>query len=136
MHSALRYYGMIPETVHETISITSGIAHRYVNPVGSFRYIHAPQSYYPIGITIEQDENSPFLIATPEKALCDTLVFLPNLNLRYRKELTEYLENDLRLDMDSLLQLDTALIRECATHSRKKQTLINLINLISHEQHI
>ncbi len=136
MHSALRYYGMIPETVHETISVTSGIAHRYVNPIGTFRYIHAAPSYYPIGITLEQDENSTFLIASPEKALCDTLVFLPNLNLRYRKELIEYLENDLRLDMVSLSHLDTSIIRDCTTVARKKQILNHLINIISHEQHI
>ena len=70
-------------------------------------------------------------MATPEKALCDTLCYTPNLNIRYKKELSVLLEEDWRFDMDALRQMDTDIIRQCAENGKKRTTILQLIKLIS-----
>jgi predicted transcriptional regulator of viral defense system len=130
MESALRYYGLIPEAVYETISVTTGIARSYRNAVGAFRYIRSPLPYYAVGVTMEREAGIVFQIATPEKALCDQIVFSPRLNLRYREETLRYLEEDLRLDMDEFYKMNVDLLRQCAAVSRKKTMINQLIKLI------
>ena len=134
--SALRWYGLIPESVYETISVTSGNARTYSNRTGTYRYIHAASSYYSVGVTIRQEANASFMIATPEKALCDKIVFTPYLNLRYRKETLRFLEEDLRLDMEQFYKMDIELLRQCAEVSRKKSMINQLIKLIENERSI
>jgi predicted transcriptional regulator of viral defense system len=130
METALRFYGLIPEAVYQTISVTLGVARSYMTPLGSFRYIHATMPYYATGITMATEAGISFLIATPEKALCDLIVFTPRLNLRYREEVLRYLEEDIRLDMDDFARMDISLLRACAASSRKKPMINQLIKLL------
>lgn len=134
MQSALRYYGLIPERVYETISVTSKISKVFENTLGRFRYIHCSDVSYPIGITSQLEEGVRFLIATPEKALCDLIALTPNLNIRYRKGLIEFLEEDIRMEMDDLLKFDTGLLKEICKNSKKKNTIQNLIKIIEDER--
>lgn len=134
--SALRWYGLIPESVYETISVTSGNARTYSNKTGTYRYVHATPAYCAVGVTMQQEANASFMIATPEKALCDKIVFTPYLNLRYREETLRFLEEDLRLDMERFYGLDTELLRQCAGVSRKKTTINQLIKLIENERSV
>ena len=134
--SALRWYGLIPESVYETISVTSGNARTYSNKTGSYRYIHASPTYCAVGVTMRQEANASFMIATPEKALCDKIIFTPYLNLRYREETLRFLEEDLRLDMEQFYKMDTELLRQCAEVSRKKIMINQLIKLIDNERSI
>jgi len=72
---ALSYYNLIPERV-ETVtcaSFSKNKSRRFDTPVGSFLYKNIPRAAYPYGITRIEEGNNPFLIATKEKALCDTL---------------------------------------------------------------
>ncbi len=69
-------------------------------------------------------------MATREKALCDTILldnFVPNQSI---KALAVYLEEDMRLDMDILDDLDVSIIEQCAKAGRKAQIFKNLIKLI------
>ncbi len=69
-------------------------------------------------------------MATREKALCDTILldnFVPNQSI---KALAVYLEEDMRLDMDILDDLDVSIIEQCAQAGRKAQIFKNLIKLI------
>lgn len=62
-----------------------------------------------------------FLVASREKALCDTILqdnFVPHQSV---KALAAYLEEDMRLDMDELPQLDAGIIRQCAEAGRKAE---------------
>jgi hypothetical protein len=48
----------------------------YDLPIGRFFYTHSPLDFYPAGIDrIENADKTLFLMASPEKALCDKLVF-------------------------------------------------------------
>lgn len=136
MESALRYYGLIPEAVYEIISITTGIARKYINDIGSFRYVHSDASYYSVGVTMRQESGISFQIASPEKALCDKIVFTHCLNLRYRDEILQFLEYDMRLDMDEFFKMDVDLLRQCASVSRKKTMINMLIKIIEDERNI
>lgn len=134
MHTALRYYGLIPENVIETISMTVGVAKTYINDVGTFRYIHCSDDYYPIGIRSVVEEEVAFMIATPEKALCDLIAFTSNLNLRYKGEIRRYLEDDLRIDLDEIKDFDIEILQKCAEKGKKKNMLNQIIRLIEHER--
>jgi hypothetical protein len=76
------------------------------------------------------------MIASPEKALCDLMVYTPNLNLRFRTEIRDYLEADIRLDMEALTEMDVALLQRCAAVSRKQTMLAQLIQFITNERNI
>lgn len=136
MQSALRYYGMIPEAVYSVQSITTGVARSYENSIGQFNYIHATADYYGIGVTIQEEAGAKFMIATPEKALCDIMVYTPRLNLRFQTSIREYLEEDIRFDMDELRNFDLSIIEACCKVSRKKTMLNQLIKYIAHERNI
>ncbi len=136
MQTALRFYGLIPETVYSVQSMTTGIARHYENPIGIFNYIHVPTDYYTIGVTMKESTGAIFMIASPEKALCDLMVFTPNLNLRFQSSMRDYLEEDIRFDMDGLLNFDLDIIKDCAKVSRKKTMLNQLIKFIENERNI
>lgn len=79
MYSALSHYGMIPEFVAQTTSVTTLKTATFNNVMGSFKYHHVKPnlffSYHNIASTTLRD----ILIATPEKALIDLLYLSPDL---------------------------------------------------------
>jgi hypothetical protein len=130
MQSALRHYGLIPEAVYATTSVTLGAAKVFENRLGTFSYVHADADYYPIGITVGEEAGVNYLVATPEKALCDLVAFTPRLNLRYLSEVRRFLQEDLRLDMELFHQMNVDAFRRCAALSRKKPMLRQIIKLM------
>ncbi|MDR2841405.1 MAG: hypothetical protein LBV75_09170, partial [Paludibacter sp.] len=74
LESALAYYGLIPERVFTMRSVCTKLHKQYDTPLGHFEYVKVPAQYYPIGVRQEIIGNSyAFLIASPEKALCDKI---------------------------------------------------------------
>lgn len=136
METALRFYGLIPEAVYETESVTVKRPKIFTNPLGKFSYFRVPERYYPIGITQKSDGNETFLIATPEKALCDLVALTSNLNMRYIKEIRTWLEEDMRFDMDALRGFDTSIMKLCAAEGKKKTMLTQIIKIIEDERNI
>ncbi|MCR5362004.1 MAG: hypothetical protein K6E73_08345 [Bacteroidales bacterium] len=130
MQTALREYGLIPERVEAVESMTTHLSVSFENPVGRFEYHHCPKDYYSIGITQREEEGVTYLIATPEKALCDYIVTTPRLPLRFLKETFTFLEEDLRLDMDAFMDMNVDIFRQCATVSKKQQAINNLIRIL------
>lgn len=126
MLSALRYYGLIPDAVQEMQSVTVKHSRTFENRFGLFRYLNCPADYLSIGLTQQKAGESFFLMASPEKALCDMIVHTPGLNFRYRKEFLTFLEQDLRLDMDAFQGMNPGIFRQCAVFGKKTNTL-NLI---------
>jgi hypothetical protein len=64
------------------------------------------------------------------------MVYTPHLNLRFQTEIRDYLESDIRFDMDELVNLNLDIIKECAKVSRKKNMLNQLIKFIENERNI
>lgn len=71
--TALSWHGMIPESVIEILSATLKRPASFENAFGRFRYVGIPEAVYPVGIMRVADGEIPFLIASPTKALCDTI---------------------------------------------------------------
>ena len=127
---ALRYYGMIPEQVFVLTSATIRRSRSFQTPMGRFSFMQVSPAYFPIGVESRTEGGVGFLMASREKALCDTILhehFVPHQSM---KALAAYLEEDLRLDMDILSELDAEIIRLCSRDGRKSQIFNNLIKLI------
>jgi len=127
---ALRFYGLIPERVFQMTSVTTKRTRVFDTSIGSFSYMQVPKAYFPIGVRMEESNGCCSLIATPEKALCDTILsdnYVPEQSI---VRLEEYLEEDIRFDTDALKEFNTSIIEECAKTGRKTTILNNLIKII------
>lgn len=131
MQYALRYYGLIPEHVYTVTSVTTKRSRIFQNSLARFEYVHVEEAAFHIGVRMEKTENgSSFLIASPEKALCDLIADTSYLNLRYKNEILIWLEEDIRFNMDELSRFDTGILREYAKVGKKKNMINQLIKII------
>ncbi len=121
MESALAYYGLIPERVYQVKSMTLKHSRYFENNLANFLYTQTSADYYSIGVHVEIKDGYSFLIASPEKALCDLVVSTPNLHPRFKGAMYEYLESDLRLDMDAFFKMDVSIVEQVLTCCKKKQ---------------
>jgi hypothetical protein len=97
---ALQHYGLIPERVEGVTSVTTGRSRNFSTPVGLFIYRMIPLRAFQIGMDrIEIGDGRAFLIATPEKALADKIYEDRGTGLHTQKELGDYLERNLRVEL-------------------------------------
>ena len=135
MDYALAYYGIIPEMVVEVTSMTTKRGKAYDLSIGRFSYTHSQPELYSIGIDrVENPDQTGFLMASPEKALCDKLIFTRNLNVRSKRALHELLFDDLRIDEDALVHLNPEVIKACMAVKVKADMLHALLELIDRIQ--
>ena len=132
-HTALRYYGLTPEGVYVVQSMTTRPNTAFETPIGTFTYRHCKPSYFALGVSIVRQNDLSFMMATPEKALCDLMATTPRLSLRYKKEMQHYLEEDIRFDMDELSNFNIPLLQDIALVSPKPVAVRTLINFLTHE---
>jgi len=128
--TALRYYGLIPELVYLTQSVTIKRSRSFSTPIGRFDYTQVSRESFAVGVRCEQRENFSFLIATPERALCDLIASTPKLELRYLCEATEYLEDDIRLDMDAFFMMDKQVFRDYIAVGKKPNSIRTILKLL------
>ncbi|MDZ4181787.1 MAG: hypothetical protein U1B83_02835 [Candidatus Cloacimonadaceae bacterium] len=114
---ALAAYGLIPEIAFQVTSVTTGRRKVFETAVGTFSYRHLKPGYYCLAYQVRQVEDTAYLIAVPEKALCDKLYLAPRLE--DANSLEQYLFADLRVDYDRLRDLDVSLISHLAEASGK-----------------
>jgi len=125
---ALRQYGLIPERVMLITNITTCHARSFSNSLGSFSYHNVGRAYFAWGITSRAEGASSYMIATPEKALTDTILFtskVPNSLVG----LNQFLEEDMRFDMDALRDMNIPLLQTIAEVTPKRAIIQNLITL-------
>jgi len=104
---ALQYYGLIPERVEGVTSVTTGRSRRFLTPVGLFIYRMIPIRAFQIGMDrVEIGDGRAFLIATPEKALADKIYEDRGTGLHTQKELGDYLERNLRVDLAGVREMN------------------------------
>ncbi|WP_076791951.1 hypothetical protein [Chlorobium sp. KB01] len=132
MDYALYYYSIIPEMVIEVTSMTTKRGKLYDLPVGRFSYTHSYQALYAVGIDqVENSDRSGYLMASPEKALCDKLVFTRNLNVQSQRALQELLFEDMRIDEELLARFDPEVIKACIVAGVKADMLRVLLQLVN-----
>ncbi len=130
MHSALRYYGLIPEAVYNVQSMTVKHTRCFDTPLGRFNYTCISREAFPVGVTVINKQTYTFLMATPEKALCDLIANAPKVNLRYLKDVELFLCEDLRMDMDDFRNMDVSVFEQYAEVGKKAASIQSIIKYL------
>ena len=117
---ALAHYGLIPERV---CAVTSAAYNknknrRFSTPLGDFYYYYLPAAVFPYGVVLGSENDQGYLIATPEKALCDTLY--KTRGIGSLKAVQALLFEDWRMEREAVLSLDRASIIFLAPLYRKQ----------------
>lgn len=120
LQSALAYYGMIPESVPVTTSISSGRPENLRTPLGQYDFRHVSIGWRRAYRQVDLGNGQKAFVATPEKALLDLVYLQPG------GDSAAYL-HELRLQ--SLDQLDLDQIRLLA-HESKKPRLVRAVDII------
>ncbi|MFW5707817.1 MAG: type IV toxin-antitoxin system AbiEi family antitoxin domain-containing protein [Bacteroidota bacterium] len=129
--TALSYYGLIPERVYTFRSLTTRRSRIISNKFGHYEYITTPSDYFYLGIRqIVMEGSYAFIMATPEKALCDLITTTRMLRIQSVKAMSVYLEDDLRFEMTELEKFDRSIIEQCLKYGKKKTELKNLLKLL------
>ena len=135
---ALAYHGLIPEAVYSFTSATCGKGRkkRYDTAFGTYLYRDVPVKAFPYGTRLCVENGYSFVVASPEKAVCDMLYTLsPCAN---RAELKKLLFEDLRIDVRVFDGLNRTDMLELTTlyDTKNHKLLTSLIKeMMKHEQH-
>jgi predicted transcriptional regulator of viral defense system len=128
--SALSYHRLIPERVNAVSSATIRRARSYTTPLGLFEFVTVPRDYFHIGIEQIIVENQyAFLMASPEKAICDLIITTSGLRFQSVKAAREYLLFDMRISIEDHENWDDDIFARCSEHSRKRRE-INFIRTV------
>ncbi len=122
---ALSKYGLILEQVKVYTSATTLKRHnKYISNIfGNYYYTDIPVDVWNMGIIIKEENNYTYMIATPEKALCDLLYKKPQVTSV--KQLKELLFDDLRIDEEDFSKLNKeAIISICDYYKRKNLKIL------------
>jgi predicted transcriptional regulator of viral defense system len=124
LQSALSHYGMIPEFVPATTSITTGRPEELQTPLGRFLFRHVKKSLFFGYVQTEFSQGQPVFLASPEKALLDLLYLTPG------SDSSAYLE-ELRVEPTD--DFDWLTFQENAERigSRKLKRAVKLILLMA-----
>lgn len=98
LESALSFYGLIPEAVYTTTSVTTKVGSEFKTPAGQYSFSYLKISYFNFGFYQIKEGEHKYLIATPLKALMDYIV----LKKKEYKSVKE-LEEDIRFNFDEFL---------------------------------
>ena len=130
MSTALRYYGLIPEAVFTHQSMTVKHSRSFQTPLGNYDYKFISRDSFPVGVRSLHKGEYAFLIASPEKALCDLIANSSKVNLRYLKDVETYLEYDIRMDMDEFYKLDATIFEEYINVGKKADSISTVLKFL------
>jgi predicted transcriptional regulator of viral defense system len=129
--TALSNQGLIPERTYLIKSAISKRKKTFHTPLGSFEYIRVPERYYSVGVMqYQRQDQYTYLIASPEKALCDVIITTKGLRIQSFKAMHSYLTEDLRLETDNLRNMSSEIVREAEEFGYKKKELLILREVI------
>ncbi len=103
---ALSYHGLIPEQVfiYTNATFNKKKSKQHKNLFGVFTYRDIPKNVYPFGVQSYIENGYSYVIAIPEKAICDRLYIAPP---QYSmKALKILIFEDFRIDEDEFFNLD------------------------------
>ncbi len=103
---ALSHHGLIPERVEAVTSVTTRRSREFNTPFGAFTYRMLKGPRYAVGAIIETIGRTPFLVASPEKALVDKVWSDKRFSGLRLSDYDAYLTDDLRIDPQALGRLD------------------------------
>ena len=124
---ALSFYGLVPERAKGITSVVTGRSKEFDTPIGWFSYRSIPEELFGFGVV----SRDGYLIASPEKALCDYLFTRENLRITSVGALREYLEEDVRFDFDSFDNYDADVFARYAKAGYKRILFTTLERMFS-----
>lgn len=129
---ALSFHGLIPESVHEVTCITTKRNKSFNNKYGTFSYKHIKKELFAIGLIFEKTKVGNFIIASKEKALCDKIYFTSNAAISSKETMLEFIEDDLRIDIEDLEYFDLNIVKEFynVSKSKKIKIFLNLLKVL------
>lgn len=130
MESALAHHGLIPEQVHNVLSVSPNPDRILETSLGRFSYRHVPKETFPIGLDLSIPASGPaFFVATPGKALADRVQAERGLPMRNRQDLEAFLFDSLRMEESALARMSPPILRALAGayRSRKLTELAALV---------
>lgn len=127
LQSALSFYGMIPDIVQSTISVTTGRSDRLQTPLGYFEFRHIHKEYFRGYRRVNVGGQQVFL-AIPEKAILDLIYLQPG------GETPEFIAE---LRFQNLEQLDVQELRKQASFFDKPkiQKAVKIIEILATEEY-
>jgi predicted transcriptional regulator of viral defense system len=126
LHTALAFYGLIPEAIVQITSVSALKTNQFKNKLGSFSYktLQPELMFGYIQKTIELKPS--FLIASPEKAILDLLYLYPFYKSSQDIE-------DLRFDVEIVEEIiDFDKLNEYSKKFRNRQLEKRIILLLNH----
>lgn len=135
MEWALSYHNIIPEMVHTITSMCFVRSKEFHTPIGVFSYTHIAKELFPIGLSMRNDGKIHYIIASKEKALCDKVFFTKGFEIKSKKAMMVFLEDDLRVDLDEFKDADVEIFKEYfrISKSHKIGILLKIIEEIKNE---
>jgi predicted transcriptional regulator of viral defense system len=129
--SALAFYGLIPDTVQITLSVTTGRPERLKTPLGVFKFRHIKtellRGYRMTTLHSQKGSEQQALVATPEKALLDLVYLQPS------GDTPAYL-HELRLQNLEQLNLDELGRQAEAFHTPKLRRAVKTITRLARNE--
>lgn len=127
LQSALAFYGLIPESVPVTTSVTTSHPSTYPTPFGQFDFHHVQVSWFLGYHRIELGSDQWAFIASPEKAILDLVYLQPG------GEEADYLRS---LRLQAMDQLDLENLSRLASIANKPKLLraVNTIRRLVEEE--
>jgi hypothetical protein len=128
---ALSHHGLIPERVEIVTSVTTRRSRDFETPLGTFSYRVLKGSRYTVGAILETAGKTPFLVASPEKALADKIWTDKRFSGLRLSDYDSYLCEDLRIDREALSTFDHSRLQVIAT-AYDSAKINNLIRYLKH----
>ncbi|UKI25351.1 MAG: hypothetical protein L6U61_01585 [Bacteroidales bacterium] len=96
-------------------------------------FTHIAKEAYPIGLVQIKEDGVTYVMASPEKALCDLVANTPGLNLRFKTEAMKFLEEDLRFDMERFVSFDRDILAAYTKVGKKANSIQTILKLLNNE---
>lgn len=131
LDTALSYHGWIPERVYEVASMTTKTSRKFTTPLGVFTFTHLSLPYYSFGIEhVRVADEQYAMLASPEKALFDKVITTAGIILRSRKQVLNWLLEDLRITEDRLRECRVQDMRQWVEDAPKADSMRMVIKTI------
>ena len=126
---ALSFHGLIPESVKQVTSVTSGRARWFETPVGIFVYRPVPLHSFHVGVQRIENDDVAFLIASAERAVADKVREDRTVPIRSIRDARAYLFDHLRVDEAAFAALNLESLQKAAhaLRSRKAEMCVHLL---------
>lgn len=115
---ALSHHGLIPERIETVTSVCIGRSRRFATPLGTFVYRSLTMRRYSCGAELYDGPGGSFFMATPAKALVDTVWTDKRLESSRSPDMDSYLFADLRIDREQLKAIPVDDVVEAAAAYR------------------